>query len=528
MTSAPIRITVNDRLHELLPGHDFEAGTTLAALLREKLGLTGLKVACDEGACGACTVIMDGKAVLSCMVLAVEADGHEILTIEGLPEDDPVIEAFARAVRAGLRHGAAVRLLHARLRDGRPGAARTRTPGPRSTEVKEALSGNICRCGCYAGIAQAVLHASEKLAAARRRAMKTPLPAARRRASTSAATGPRIDGLREGQRQSRCTPTTWPPSSRFPDLLYAKVLRSPYAHARITQPRRPRGRGAARRGRHPHLRRPRGRRAQADQRRLDRRRRHASPTSAWMWRRFRDRRVLGDYACWVGDEVGAVVAAESEAIAEEALRLIEVDWEVLPFVLDAEEAMKPGAPRAPSRDRPRQRAARGAESADRRSSSTRATSRRLRRAPSGRRGHLGPPQRHAGLPRQLVLRRRVARRPAHRLVQLLRGRPDPHAHQPDARPAAPQGARDQPLRRRPVRPRRHRRPAVLPLHRAAGQEDRPAGQVQAHAARELPRRPPAGHLHGQRRRRERTAPSPPWTSRPSATPGPTPTTPCSR
>ncbi len=63
-----------------------------------------------------------------------------------------------------------------------------------------------------------------------------------------------------------------------------------------------------------------------------------------MWRRFRDRRVLGDHACWVGDEVGVVVAAESEAVAEEALRLIEVDWEVLPFVLDVEAAMKPGAP----------------------------------------------------------------------------------------------------------------------------------------------------------------------------------------
>ena len=63
-----------------------------------------------------------------------------------------------------------------------------------------------------------------------------------------------------------------------------------------------------------------------------------------MWRRFRDRRVLGDYAVWVGDEVGAVVAAESEEIAEEALRLLEVDWEVLPFVLDAREAMTPGAP----------------------------------------------------------------------------------------------------------------------------------------------------------------------------------------
>ena len=105
---------------------------------------------------------MDGKAVLSCMMLAVEADGHDVLTIEGLPKDDPVVEAFAEQCEAGLRHGAAVRLLHARVRDDRQGAAQ-REPDAHAREVKEALSGNICRCGCYAGIAQAVLRASEKI-----------------------------------------------------------------------------------------------------------------------------------------------------------------------------------------------------------------------------------------------------------------------------------------------------------------------------------------------------------------------------
>ena len=67
-----------------------------------------------------------------------------------------------------------------------------------------------------------------------------------------------------------------------------------------------------------------------------------------MWRRFRDRRVLGSHARWVGDEVGAVVAAESEEIAEQALRLIKVDWDVLPFVLDPVDAMAPGGPRPSS------------------------------------------------------------------------------------------------------------------------------------------------------------------------------------
>jgi carbon-monoxide dehydrogenase small subunit len=74
---------------------------TLSYLLREKLGFTGLKVSCDEGGCGACTVIMDGKAILSCMMLAVEANGHEILTIEGLEKGNPIVEAFAEQCEPG-------------------------------------------------------------------------------------------------------------------------------------------------------------------------------------------------------------------------------------------------------------------------------------------------------------------------------------------------------------------------------------------------------------------------------------------
>jgi carbon-monoxide dehydrogenase small subunit len=137
---------------------------TLAYVLREKLGMTGLKVSCDEGACGACTVILDGKAVLSCMILAVEAEGHEILTIEGLPEDDPVVRAFAEQCEPG--YGTALQCGYCT-----PGFVMTvraflaENPRPTLAEVKEALGGNICRCGCYAGIAQAVLHASQKIAA---------------------------------------------------------------------------------------------------------------------------------------------------------------------------------------------------------------------------------------------------------------------------------------------------------------------------------------------------------------------------
>lgn len=158
-----ITIKINGCRHDFKPERDISSTMTLSYLLREKLGYTGLKVSCDEGACGACTVIMDGKAVLSCMILAVETHGHEIITIEGLPKDDPVVEAFAEQCEPG--YGTAFQcgicapgfVMSAK-------ALLNENPKPTLAEIKEALSGHICRCGCYAGIAQAVTHASEKIA----------------------------------------------------------------------------------------------------------------------------------------------------------------------------------------------------------------------------------------------------------------------------------------------------------------------------------------------------------------------------
>jgi len=165
MATMPERITlrVNGEQHEFAVGRDLDPSTTLSEFLRQRLGFTGLKIGCDEGACGACTVIMDGKAVLSCMSLAVEADGHDLLTIEGLPNDDPVIEAFAGQCEPG--HGTALQCGF--CTPGFVMTARTllnANPSPTVEEVVEALSGNLCRCGCYAGIAQAVQHAAEKIA----------------------------------------------------------------------------------------------------------------------------------------------------------------------------------------------------------------------------------------------------------------------------------------------------------------------------------------------------------------------------
>ena len=157
-----IRLVVNGAAVALETGRDFQASDTLAAVLRDRLGYTGLKVACDQGACGACTVLLDGRAVLSCMMLALEADGHEVLTIEGLPEDDPVVQAFAEQCEPG--YGTAMQCGF--CTPGFVMAAKGllfETPDPTLAEVKEALSGNICRCGCYPAIAQATLRAAAKM-----------------------------------------------------------------------------------------------------------------------------------------------------------------------------------------------------------------------------------------------------------------------------------------------------------------------------------------------------------------------------
>jgi aerobic-type carbon monoxide dehydrogenase small subunit (CoxS/CutS family) len=154
-----IALVVNGSPLVLETTKDFDPSDTLASLLRERLGYTGLKVACDQGACGACTVLLDGRAVLSCMMLALEAAGHEVLTIEGLPENDPVVRAFAEQCEPG--YGTAMQCGF--CTPGFVMAAKGflhENPDPTLDEVKEALSGNICRCGCYPAIARAVLRAA--------------------------------------------------------------------------------------------------------------------------------------------------------------------------------------------------------------------------------------------------------------------------------------------------------------------------------------------------------------------------------
>ena len=154
-----LHLTVNGRERELVVGKDFAPDASLAEVLRDVLGLAGVKVACNQGACGACTVIIDGRPALSCMTLAAGADGADVLTVEGLDADDPLIIAFANQSQPG--HGTAIQCGFCS-----PGMVMTakallmRNATPTRGEVVDALAGNICRCGCYPGIVQAVLTAS--------------------------------------------------------------------------------------------------------------------------------------------------------------------------------------------------------------------------------------------------------------------------------------------------------------------------------------------------------------------------------
>jgi len=157
-----VRIKINGDWYEFRVGVDIEPQHTLAHLLREKMGLTGTKVSCDTGECGACTVLVDGKSTLSCMTIALSMDGHEVTTVEGLAKDDPVVKAFAEQCEPG--YGTAMQCGYCT-----PGFVMSakgllnENPNPTVEEAKHALSGNLCRCGTYPAVLRAVMHAAENM-----------------------------------------------------------------------------------------------------------------------------------------------------------------------------------------------------------------------------------------------------------------------------------------------------------------------------------------------------------------------------
>lgn len=144
----PVRLRVNGTWREIW----VEPRRTLLDALRWDLGLTGTKKGCDRGQCGACTVIVEGKAVYSCLLLAVQCDGKQVETVEGLGrpgELHPLQEAFLRHDAYQCGYCTPGQLMSAK-------ALLDHNPHPTEEEIQEALSGNLCRCGAYAHIKEAV------------------------------------------------------------------------------------------------------------------------------------------------------------------------------------------------------------------------------------------------------------------------------------------------------------------------------------------------------------------------------------
>jgi carbon-monoxide dehydrogenase small subunit len=143
-----ISVNINGERHE----GDVWEGESLLFALRERFGLPGSKNACEQGECGSCSVLLDGELVCACLVLAAQADGHDVVTVEGLGAGDelhPVQQAFvdAGAVQCGFCTPGLVVATADLLK---------RTPDPSDDEIREALSGNLCRCTGYAKIFDAV------------------------------------------------------------------------------------------------------------------------------------------------------------------------------------------------------------------------------------------------------------------------------------------------------------------------------------------------------------------------------------
>ena len=150
-----IQLTVNGTVHDI----EVEPRKTLLAVLRDQLALTGTKEGCSTGDCGACTVLLDGQPVTSCLVLAASADGREITTIEGLAEDGrlhPVQQAFidVGGLQCGFCTPGMIMSAVALLRDN---------PSPTDTEIRSALAGNLCRCTGYTKILEAIRKAAKEM-----------------------------------------------------------------------------------------------------------------------------------------------------------------------------------------------------------------------------------------------------------------------------------------------------------------------------------------------------------------------------
>jgi putative selenate reductase molybdopterin-binding subunit len=323
-----IRLTVNGKSQRI----EVEDRWTLVELLRDHLKLTGTKIGCDRGECGACTVLIDGKPAYSCSQLAVWMDGRAVQTVEGLESSgrlDPLQKAFMEHDAPQCGFCTSGQLMSAK-------GLLARNPHPSAEEARAAMTGNICRCSNYnryvaATVAAASGANTQSLETVQRFDAASGAPAAPLK--TLGKPTPRIDA-----RERVTGKGTYTGDVQLPGMLYARVLRSPHPHARI------RGIDTSKAAAMPGVKAiltnenckvvwgaggVAGGVQYNDQiKKITRQRRYA----------------FNNPVRFVGDPVAAVAALDRHT-AEEALRLIQVDYEVLPFVLEPEDALKPEAPR---------------------------------------------------------------------------------------------------------------------------------------------------------------------------------------
>ena len=301
--------TINGQKHDAA----IEDGETLLDVLRDKLRLTGTKKGCDTGDCGACTVLVDGEPLNSCLLLASTVDGKSITTIEGLAQDGeltPLQQSFVN--EGGLQCGYCTpgMVLSATALLGR-------NPDPTTEEIKEALAGNLCRCTGYTGILNSVQRCKNYTAGGK---------CANKRESGSqpesgvGASVPRIDAADKVTGRALYTADIW-----LPNMAHGKILGSSIAHGLVKRIDVSRAKALP------------GVLAVLTGADVTDTKHGVSPA------RYDEDVLAKDKVRHVGDPVAAVAAID-EKTAERALKLIDVEYQPLPVVLDAMEAVKEGAP----------------------------------------------------------------------------------------------------------------------------------------------------------------------------------------